>query len=161
MRKQIALILAVAVMLCMPVRAAAESTTITTVVPEPAYQLTIPADIQMEYRAGSCTIGVPSIAQSSGFGEKAYLTVAVSHSGAFSSQTTSTTIPFAFYAKTDGGLCEWASGDRLIYSRMDDGSVTPSLILNKTELSFDCEILKIDDSEFSVHQFFTDRINRE
>ena len=76
MRKQIALILAVAVMLCMPVRAAAESTTITTVVPEPAYQMTIPADIQMEYRAGSCTIGVPSIAQSSGFGEKAYLTVA-------------------------------------------------------------------------------------
>ena len=61
MRKQIALILAVAVMLCMPVRAAAESTTITTVVPEPAYQLTIPADIQMEYRAGSCTIGVPSL----------------------------------------------------------------------------------------------------
>ena len=59
MRKQIALILAVAVMLCMPVRAAAESTTITTVVPEPAYQMTIPADIQMEYRAGSCTIGVP------------------------------------------------------------------------------------------------------
>ena len=48
MRKQIALILAVAVMLCMPVRAAAESTTITTVVPEPAYQMTIPADIQME-----------------------------------------------------------------------------------------------------------------
>ena len=46
MRKQIALILAVAVMLCMPVRAAAESTTITTVVPEPTYQLTIPADIQ-------------------------------------------------------------------------------------------------------------------
>ena len=122
MRKQIALILAVAVMLCMPVRAAAESTTITTVVPEPAYQMTIPADIQMEYRAGSCTIGVPSIAQSSGFGENAYLTVAVSHSGAFSSQTTSTTIPFAFYAKTDGGLCEWASGDRLIYSRMDDAA---------------------------------------
>ena len=58
MRKQIALILAIAGMLCMPVRAAAESTTITTVVPEPAYQLTIPADIQMEYRAGSCTIGV-------------------------------------------------------------------------------------------------------
>ena len=58
MRKQIALILAAVVMLCMPVRAAAESTTITTVVPEPTYQLTIPADIQMEYRAGSCTIGV-------------------------------------------------------------------------------------------------------
>ena len=142
MRKQIALILAVAVMLCMPVRAAAESTTITTVVPEPAYQMTIPADIQMEYRAGSCTIGVPSIAQSSGFGEKAYLTVAVSHSGAFSSQTTSTTIPFAFYAKTDGGLCEWASGDRLIYSRMDDGSVTPSghMADGRTPSAFELQI---------------------
>ena len=130
MRKQIALILVAAVMLCMPVRAAAESTTITTVVPEPAYQMTIPADIRMEYRAGSCTIGVPSIAQSSGFGENAYLAVAVSHSGAFSSQT------------TDGGLCEWASGDRLIYSRMDDGSVTPTghMADGRTPSTFELQI---------------------
>ena len=110
MRKQIALILAVAVMLCMPVRAAAESTTITTVVPEPAYQLTIPADIQMEYRAGSCTIGVPSIAQSSGFGEKAYLTVAVSHSGAFSVKPRPPRFPVPFTPKRTAGFANGLRG---------------------------------------------------
>lgn len=124
MRKQIAFFLAIAVALCMPMSTAAESTTISVVVPEPTYQMTIPADIQMEYKAASCTLGAPSIVQSSGFSESAYLTVTVSHSGVFSSQSTSTTIPFAFYAKTDSGLCEWASGGSLVYNRMEDGSVS-------------------------------------
>lgn len=115
MRKQIAFFLAIAVALCMPMSTAAESTTISVVVPEPTYQMAIPADIQMEYRAASCTLGAPSIAQSSGFSESAYLTVTVSHSGVFSSPSTSTTIPFAFYVRTDSGLFEWASGSSLVY----------------------------------------------
>lgn len=125
MRKQIALVLVAAFfVLCVPVSAAAESTTISVVVPEPSYQMTIPVDIQMEYKADQCTLNAPSISQSSGFTERAYLTVSVSHSGAFSSQNTSTTIPFTFYARTDSGLSEWASGTSLIYDRMEDGSVS-------------------------------------
>lgn len=125
MRKQIALVLVAAFLaLCMPVSVWAESTTISTVVPEPNYQMTIPADIQMEYKANRCTLNAPSISQSSGFTENAYLTVSISHSGAFSSQNTSTTIPFAFYARTDDGLSEWSSGTSLIYDRMEDGSVS-------------------------------------
>lgn len=124
MRKQIAFFLAIAVALCMPMSTAAESTTISVVVPEPTYQMAIPADIQMEYRAASCTLGAPSIAQSSGFSESAYLTVTVSHSGVFSSPSTSTTIPFAFYVRTDSGLFEWASGSSLVYDRMEDGSIS-------------------------------------
>lgn len=125
MRKQIALVLLAAfLVLCVPVSAAAESTTISVVVPEPSYQMTIPVDIQMEYKADRCTLNAPTISQSSGFAERAYLTVSISHSGVFSSQDTSTTIPFAFYAKTEGGLSEWASGTSLIYDRMEDGSVS-------------------------------------
>lgn len=125
MRKQIALVLVAAfLVLCVPVSAAAESTTISVVVPEPSYQMTIPVDIQMEYKADRCTLNAPSISQSSGFTERAYLTVSISHSGVFSSQDTSTTIPFAFYAKTEGGLSERASGTSLIYDRMEDGSVS-------------------------------------
>lgn len=125
MRKQIALVLLAAfLVLCVPVAAAAESTTISVVVPEPSYQMTIPVDIQMEYKADRCALNAPSISQSTGFTERAYLTVSISHSGVFSSQDTSTTIPFAFYAKTEGGLSEWASGTSLIYDRMEDGSVS-------------------------------------
>lgn len=124
MRKQIALVLVAAfLVLCVPVSTAAESTTISVVVPEPSYQMTIPVDIQMEYKADRCSLNAPTISQSSGFTERAYLTVSISHSGVFSSQDTSTTIPFAFYAKTEGGLSEWASGTSLIYDRMEDGSV--------------------------------------
>lgn len=126
MRKQIVRFLAAVVMFCVPLGAAAEATTISTVVPEPSYQMTIPADVQMEYKAPSCTIDAPSIAQSSGFSERGYMTVAVSYSGAFSCENTSTTIPFTFYAKTDGGTSEWVSGDKLVYDRMEDGSVNPS-----------------------------------
>ena len=125
MRKQIALVLVAAfLVLCMPMSVGAESTTISTVVPEPNYQMTIPADIQMEYKADRCTLNAPSISHSSGFTENAYLTVSISHSGAFSSQDTSTKIPFAFYARIDGGLSEWASGTSLIYDRMEDGRVS-------------------------------------
>lgn len=125
MRKQIALVLvAVSLVLCMTMSVGAESTTISVVVPEPNYQMTIPADIRMEYKADRCTLNAPSISQSSGITESAYLTVSVSHSGAFSSQNTSTTIPFTFYARTDSGLSEWSSGTSLIYDRMEDGSVS-------------------------------------
>lgn len=126
MRKQIVRFFAIAVMLFMPLGVAAETTTISTVVPEPSYQMTIPADIQMEYKASSCTIDAPFINQSSGFSERAYMTVSVSYSGAFSSQSTTTTIPFALYAKADSGTSEWVSGDKLVYDRMEDGSVNPT-----------------------------------
>ena len=126
MRKQIMCFCAIVVMLCIPLGAAAETTTISTVVPEPSYQMTIPADVQMGYKAPSYTIDAPSIAKSSGFSERAYMTVSVSYSGAFSSENTSTTIPFTFYARTDSGSAEWVSGDKLVYERLEDGSVNPT-----------------------------------
>ena len=124
MKRICLLFLSFLILLHMPLTADATSTTITVEVTEPIYQLSIPSDLTIAYQTETCSLSVPSIITSSGFKEGMHLTIAVSHSGAFSCPDVSTTIPFAFYMVTSNGSIDWNSGDYLIFDRMEDGGIS-------------------------------------
>ena len=124
MKRICLLLLSLCMLLCMPLTAAATSTTITVEVPEPDYHLSIPSDLEIDYQAENCTLGVPTVTESSGFKEGMYLKVAVSHCGKFTCPDVSTVIPFVFSMATAEGSSEWSSGDCLIFDRTESGSVS-------------------------------------
>ena len=123
MKRICLLLLSLCMLLCMPLTAAATSTTITVEVPEPEYHLSIPSDLKIDYQAENCTLGVPTVTESSGFKEGMCLKVAVSHSGKFTCPDVSTVIPFVFSMATEEGSSEWSSGDCLIFDRTESGGV--------------------------------------
>ena len=122
--------LSIPLLLCMilliPLNASAETTTITVEIPEPSYQLTIPSDLTISYRADTCTLAVPTVSNASGFKEGMYLKLAVSYTGKFSCATATTEIPFSFHMGTSSGTNLWTSGECLTYARNEDGSISSS-----------------------------------
>ena len=124
MKRICLLLLSLCMLLCMPLTAAATSTTITVEVPEPDYHLSIPSDLEIDYQAENCMLGIPTVTESSGFKEGMYLKVAVSHNGKFTCPDVSTEIPYVFRMVTAEGSSEWSSGDCLIFDRTESGGVS-------------------------------------
>ena len=128
MKKLVSLLLAAMLLLALAVPAYADgSTTLTTEVPPATYTLSIPADQTIEFNATSVKIGNVSVPESSGFAVGKNLKVTITYS-AFTSDTTSTTIPFELkkyeYTASSGAYTTLInSGDSLSFTGKTSGSV--------------------------------------
>ena len=123
MRKIISIMIISCVLFSLPFQTNAESTTIKVEVPTPDYQMSIPSDMTIPYQAENCSLNMPTIIQSTGFKQGMYLKVAINYSGAFTSSTASTTIPFTFNMVAGDNPIAWNSGEILIFDRTDIGGV--------------------------------------
>lgn len=99
--------------------AAAQTTTLTVDVPAPDYELVIPAEVTVDYKAESCSLAVPAIRGGDGR-EDLGLQVTIVSSGVFACPETATTIPFTL---TLAGAEAWRPGDSLYFSRIETGAV--------------------------------------
>ena len=98
MKKLFAIVLAVLTVLSFSTVAfAADTTTLTTTVPDATYTLNIPADQEITFGATSTDIGIPTVTDSSGFAPGKNLKVTVEYTD-FICADTNTTIPFVIYA---------------------------------------------------------------
>ena len=97
MRKTIALILAVCILLSFAVAASADSftstTTLTTKVPAASYTMKVPANQKIKYGITITEIGIVTIENSEGFSAKKNVEVTVGHTE-FTSEGVDTTIPY-------------------------------------------------------------------
>lgn len=108
MRKTIALILAVCILLSFAVVASADTvtsgtTTLTIKIPAASYTMKVPADQTIKYGAMHTEIGIVTIENSEGFSEKKNVEVTVGLKE-FTSKGVDTTIPYEIATKwNDGG----------------------------------------------------------
>ena len=122
------------VMLLTPILAFAEnSTTVTVIVPQAEYVLSIPADQQIKSGDLSPSIGKVSVTESSGFADGKDLKVSVVFDE-FTCETTDTTIPFKMSIGTS--IDSTSSPLKLTFEGKNDGTVssTPKGTGNYTDL---------------------------
>lgn len=99
MRKIVSLALAVMMVFSMTIMAsAANTTTLTTTVPDAEYTLSIPADQEITFGATSTNIGVPSVSGASGFADGKNIKLVIKTTD-FSASGVSTTIPITLHGK--------------------------------------------------------------
>ena len=94
MRKFLAVLLAAMMVLSMATIASAETTTLTTTVPDATYTLNVPANQEIAFGAESTDIGTVTITDSSNFAKGKNISVTVTY-GDFTCADTTTTIPMA------------------------------------------------------------------
>ena len=109
MRKTIALILAVCILLSFAVAASADTvtsgtTTLTTKVPAASYTMKVPANQTIQYGVQVSEIGNVTIENSEGFSANKNVDVTVGHTD-FTSEGVNTTIPYEI-------LYVWTSGEK-------------------------------------------------
>ena len=104
---------------------AADTTTLTTTVPDATYTLNIPADQQIAFGATSTDIGNISVTEASGFAISKNIDVTITYN-AFTSSDVSTKIPFVIVPNVLGGGApgEINSGDILTFWGESDGGVS-------------------------------------
>ena len=127
MRKTIALILAVCILLSFAVVASADTvtsgtTTLTIKIPAASYTMKVPADQTIKYGAMHTEIGIVTIENSEGFSANKNVDVTVGHTD-FTSEGVNTTIPYEI-------LYVWTSGEKwpfegavLRFEGQQDGTV--------------------------------------
>ncbi len=93
MKKLFAALLAVMMVVSMATVASAETTTLTTTVPDASYTLNVPKEVPITYGAESSAIGNFTITESAGFAEGKNLNVTFTYD-AFASEEVSTKIPY-------------------------------------------------------------------
>lgn len=99
MRKILCLVLAVVMVSSMTIMAsAANTTTLTTTVPDAEYTLNIPADQTINFGATSTSIGIPSVSNASGFADGKNIKLTITSTD-FTAPDTSTTIPITLHGK--------------------------------------------------------------
>ena len=142
MKKFIAIALAVLTVLSFSTVAfAADTTTLTTTVPDATYTLNIPADQVIPFGATSTDIGTVTVTNSSGFAEGKNLRVTLTYDD-FKAEGVSTTIPYTLgkpYEKYNGsnkfGYLEYlSSGDYLLFKGKVSGKVNDYYELNETNV---------------------------
>lgn len=132
MKKTIALLLAVMLVVSMAPAAFASTTTLTTTVPGAAYEFSIPADTTIEYNALDTSIGYLEVTQSSGFAVGKNLEITIEYAP-LSNADGSSTIPYKIYTYYTSKLDETKSyashsvlkesGKTFIFEGMNDGHV--------------------------------------
>lgn len=132
MKKTIALLLAVMLVVSMAPAAFASTTTLTTTVPGATYEFSIPADTTIEYNALDTSIGYLEVTQSSGFAVGKNLQITMEY-GPFTNADGTSTIPYVI--KPDVTTIEDTethdshygdtkpSGTEFIFKGMNDGQV--------------------------------------
>lgn len=124
MKKTMAILLCVLMLVPFATIAFAESTTtLTTVVPGAAYTLNIPADQTIDYGATSTQIGNITVTDSSGFAVDKNLCVTLTYD-AFTCPNTETTIPFSVIQHSNyTEKPEVKSGDTITFLGLTEGTV--------------------------------------
>lgn len=105
MRKLLSIALSLLLMCSLSTVAfAANTTTLTTTVPDATYTLNIPADQEIPFGKTQADIGNISVTDSAGFAEGKDLQVTLTYD-AFKADSVSTTIPYVVYkVATEGGV---------------------------------------------------------
>lgn len=147
MKKAMAILLAMLMLIPFATIAFAENTTtLTTTVPGAAYTLNIPSDQEIAYGATSTKIDAPTVTDSSGFAEGKNLYITATYS-AFSSPTTDTTIPFRLENRSGVYESTWLSGRRLPFLGQANGTVATNLTFQNGITSEKCFIV-IDSTDW-------------
>lgn len=97
MKKALALLLAVMLVVSIAPAAFASTTTLTTTVPGATYEFSIPADTTIEYNALDTSIGYLEVTESAGFAVGKNLQITIEY-GPFTNADGSSTIPYYIYA---------------------------------------------------------------
>ena len=113
MKKLLAIVLAVLSAFSVTAVAYAETTTLTTTVPDAAYTLNIPADQEIVFGRTSTTIGTVTVTNATGFAVGKNLNVTLTHTS-FTCPDVSTTIPFNIIAHYGTGYDRFDIGANLI-----------------------------------------------
>ena len=124
MKKLFAAFLAVMMVVSMATVVSAETTTLTTTVPDATYTLNVPKDQEIPFGAESTAIEALSVSDARGFAVGKNLPVTITYD-AFKSQGVSTTIPYTLRIKqeenTVGRL--WKTGETLNFLGNADGTL--------------------------------------
>lgn len=134
MKKLFAALLAVLMVVSMATVVSAETTTLTTTVPDAEYVLNVPKDQEITFGATSTDIGYVSVTGASGFAVGKNLKVTLTYD-AFKSEGVSTTIPFTItrYGTTADGdshtqPVELASGSAITFKGKPNGSTDEYIV---------------------------------
>ncbi len=146
MRKLIAFVMAMTMVLSFAVVAYADGDTVlSTSVPDAEYTLVIPANQTIEFGATSTELGTVTVQDSSGFAKGKDLAVTVTYSP-FTNSSNESTIPYSLYAISNSayGDVTLASGKRITFSGASSGTVGGVFgIRNENNLSVPCSEIGI------------------
>lgn len=123
MRKFIALLLVLALMVSVAPAVFASTTTLTTTIPEATYTFSIPADQQIPFGSTKSVIGRVAVTESSGFAVGKNLKVTITYD-AFSSETVETTIPYDLHfasVYSEGAVTNVPSGGCIYFYGQSSG----------------------------------------
>lgn len=130
MKKAIAILLALMLVVSMAPAAFASTTTLTINVPNANYEFSIPADTTIEFNALDTSIGCVQVTQSSGFAEGKNLQINVAYDD-FTSESVSSTIPYTLkYARvksenaTEAQTTHDHKVSKLTFVGQNDGTVS-------------------------------------
>ena len=143
MKKLIVLILTVATVLSASfvMTSAADTTTLTTTVPDATYTLNIPENKAIPFGTTDTDIGKVTVTNSSGFAEGKSLEVTMTYE-AFKAEGVSTTIPYTIYGfQTVDRSNDYPiySGGSVVFTGKDDGTCDEGrygglkIIINSTD----------------------------
>ena len=122
MRKIIALLMVIAMMIPLATVASASTTTLTTTVPSAEYTLVIPEDTTVEFGSLFTKLTpMVTVSNAKGFANGKNLAVTVNYD-AFKCEGVSTTIPFKLTPNSDSNKA-WESGTSIIFEGKADGTI--------------------------------------
>jgi len=124
MKKLFAVLLAVLMVVSMATVASAETTTLTTTVPDASYTLNVPKEVPVAFGSERTDIGEVTVTGSSGFAEGKNLAVTLTYSD-FACVDVSTTIPFnvgCSYSINGAYKDMIPSGDVITFLGQEDGT---------------------------------------
>lgn len=134
MKKLFALFLALMMVVSMATVVSAETTTLTTTVPDAEYILKVPKDQEIPFGAESTAIEALSVSNASGFAVGKNLAVTITYD-AFKAEGISTTIPYTLRIKqetnTVGRL--WKTGETLNFLGKADGTLDELISFNDAD----------------------------
>lgn len=121
MRKIIALVMVIAMMIPLATMASAETTTLTTTVEPASYTLVIPESQEITYGELSTQLSpMVAVNNESKFAVGKNLEVTAVY-GAFTCESVSTTIPFVL---SFGSATKWESGSKITFNGKEDGTLS-------------------------------------
>ena len=123
MKKIIALLLVLALMVSVAPAVFASTTTLTTTVPAATYTLSIPADTTIEYNATCTSIGYVHVTESSGFAVGKNLKVTMEYGPFVNTSNPESTIPYTICAEDTNKIDDTATYSTHDYARVSGSSL--------------------------------------
>lgn len=125
MKKVIAILLAVMLVVSIAPTAFADSTTtLTTNVPGATYEFSIPEDTEIEYNATCTSIGYVTVTKSSGFAVGKNLKITLEYGPFVNTNNSESTIPYSICADTTTSLSDTSSNGAHDYEKKSGTSFT-------------------------------------